>query len=224
MEYNKFHHVLLEAEDMGAIYLGRDPSERGNIVRYNFFHHIDNSERRHAVYCDDGASGMLVEGNVFYKAGSSPVLLHGGLDNMVINNVFVENKNVLFIANYVWRNSNYYFGKKGIFTFRLNYVGYNKPPYSTKYPLLVGYFEREPGIMNGNLMKNNVVWGYDKLLKKRGDKYDNWGKMENNFIADKDPGFVDADNMDFSLKDSSHVYSKIPGYKKIPIKEIGLKK
>ncbi len=78
--------------------------------------------------------------------------------------------------------------------------------------------------MNGNLMKNNVVWGYDKLLKKRGDKYDNWGKMENNFIADKDPGFVDADNMYFTLKDDSEDFSKIPNFKKIPFNDIGLLK
>lgn len=223
MEYNNIHHVLLEAQDMGAIYYGRDPSERGNIVRYNFFHHIDNSEFRMAVYLDDGASGMLIEGNVFYKAGSNTICINGGLDNKIINNIFVDNTRVLIIGGSVWADREYYFGEKGVFVHRLNYVGYNKPPYSTKYPLLANYFDREPEVCKGNLMKNNVIWGYNELIKKHSSKEDGWGTMEDNFITDEDPGFVDAKDMDFTLKDDSEVFSKIPDFKKIPFKKIGVR-
>ena len=34
-EYNEIHHVCQEVHDQGALYYGRDPSERGHVVRYN---------------------------------------------------------------------------------------------------------------------------------------------------------------------------------------------
>jgi len=224
MEYNHIHHVLLEAEDMGAIYYGRDPSERGNKIRYNFFHHIDNSVRRSGIYCDDGSCGMLIEGNVFYKTGLRTIIFGGGLDHKIINNIFVDNTKILFVGSYIWSNLDYYLDEdKGIFKHRLNHVGYNKPPYSTKYPKLANYFDREPEICKDNLMKNNVVWGYKEYIMKLGKHLDNWGTEENNFIAEEDPGFVDAENMDFNLKESSIVFKEIPEFKKIPFDKIGLK-
>ena len=36
IEYNKIHHVLQSVSDSGAIYMGRDMSEVGNIIRHNF--------------------------------------------------------------------------------------------------------------------------------------------------------------------------------------------
>ncbi len=39
-EYNEIHHVCQEVHDQGALYYGRDPSERGHVVHYNFFHHL----------------------------------------------------------------------------------------------------------------------------------------------------------------------------------------
>ena len=224
IEYNNIHHVVLEAQDMGAFYMGRDPSARGIIIRNNFFHHINNSEARLAIYGDDGSSGMLIEGNVFYKAGLHCIQLGGGFDDTIINNIFVDNTVVVFAFGAIWRGREFYLGEKGIFVHRLNTVNYNKPPYSTKYPLLAGYLDMEPEVFKNNLMKNNVIWGYKELIRKGGYNEDEWGAMENNLITNEDPGFVDAENMDFSLKDNSQVFSKIPGFKMIPFKEIGLRK
>jgi hypothetical protein len=60
----------METDDCGSFYMGRNPSERGSMLRYNFWHHI-GSTRAHgscAVYFDDGAGGQTVFGNVFYRA------------------------------------------------------------------------------------------------------------------------------------------------------------
>ena len=35
IEYNEINNTCLASEDMGAIYMGRDPAEAGNIIRYN---------------------------------------------------------------------------------------------------------------------------------------------------------------------------------------------
>jgi hypothetical protein len=39
IEYNEIHHVLLETDDAGAMYIGRDWTERGHVIRYNYLHH-----------------------------------------------------------------------------------------------------------------------------------------------------------------------------------------
>ena len=51
IEFNEIHHVALETHDVGAFYVGRDYSERGNIVRYNYFHHLGREGVRAQGLC-----------------------------------------------------------------------------------------------------------------------------------------------------------------------------
>jgi hypothetical protein len=44
-EYNNVHDVTTNSDDTSPWYIGRDPSNRGNIVRYNYFHHTGNPKR-----------------------------------------------------------------------------------------------------------------------------------------------------------------------------------
>ena len=37
--------LALETHNVGAFYLGRDYTERGNVVRYNYFHHLGRRGR-----------------------------------------------------------------------------------------------------------------------------------------------------------------------------------
>ena len=45
---------------------------------------------------------------------------------------------------------------------------------------------------------------------------------ENNIVTKSDPGFADYKNKDFTLKDDSEVYKKIPDFPKLDFKNIGL--
>ena len=45
--------------------------------------------------------------------------------------------------------------------------------------------------------------------------------IEDNYVTKEDPGFVDAANMSFQLRDDSIVYKQIPGFQKIPFADIG---
>jgi hypothetical protein len=45
----------------------------------------------------------------------------------------------------------------------------------------------------------------------------------NCFQTFRDPGFADAVNKDFTLKESSVVYKALPGFLPVPFGEIGLK-
>ena len=70
VEYNIIRNVVTDAEDAGALYKGRDPSCRGNLIRYNFFRDIGNPKGHTcAVYFDDGDGGDSVIGNIFLRCG-----------------------------------------------------------------------------------------------------------------------------------------------------------
>ena len=97
-EYNVVSNVVNCSDDAGALYKGKDPSMRGNVIRWNLWSDI-GSARGHgtaAIYFDDGDGGELVEGNVFVRAGYpgraafGSIFSHGGHSNVVRNCVFVH--------------------------------------------------------------------------------------------------------------------------------------
>ena len=102
-EYNVVHDVCNASDDAGALYKGRNPSCRGNVIRYNLWRDI-GSPMGHgtaAVYFDDGDGGDTVFGNIFLRCGYpgqgsfGTVFNHGGHDNTAENNIFVECKRAL---------------------------------------------------------------------------------------------------------------------------------
>ena len=100
IEYNRIHHVLQEVSDSGAIYMGRDMSEVGNIIRYNFIYSIHNPVRTGlgvcAVYFDDWSVYNMVYANCFYDIVSDgkfffSTIYHtcGGLTS-IGNNILID--------------------------------------------------------------------------------------------------------------------------------------
>lgn len=219
IELNIIHHAVIDGDDMGAIYYGRDPSERGNKVRNNFFHHIGNEHGMiMAVYHDDGACGMEVTGNVFYKAGSRTVMIGGGQDNVYRNNIFIDCPLAFHLDNRQqgWAKGN--LEKGGIFEQRLNAVNFKQAPYSTAYPQLLNYFENSPALPQRNFIEYNVFVNI-KMIHNGSPE---WSYIGKNYIACSDPGFVDAGKMNFELKPSSEVFKLLPDFKAIPFSKIGL--
>ena len=108
IEFNEIHHVCMEGSDNGGFYMGRDWTQRGNVIQYNKFHDIygfgvvkreaDGQtvyqyERPHqawGIYLDDCSSGTKIHGNIFYRVPLCGVMIGGGRDNAVYNNVFVD--------------------------------------------------------------------------------------------------------------------------------------
>jgi hypothetical protein len=103
------HDVCNASDDAGALYKGRNPSARGNIVRYNLWRDI-GSPMGHgtaAVYFDDGDGGDTVFGNIFVRCGYpgkgsfGTVFNHGGHDNIAENNIFVKLDRHLISSNLI---------------------------------------------------------------------------------------------------------------------------
>jgi len=219
IEYNVISEACNFMDDQGAIYIGRDPSEFGNIIRYNFFKNIGNFGMTMAVYYDDGACGTQLYGNVFYKAGSRTIMVGGGSYNPIFNNIFINSELALHLDNRLdgWAKNSLYPG--GIFEIRMNKVNYNIAPYSLAYPELVTYFKDSPQIPKHNDIKNNLFVNIKEL--HNGQK--EWGPIhDENVTTNEDPGFVDASDLDFTLRDNSAIFKKLPEFKPIPFNEIGL--
>ena len=206
LEYNYIHDVCNEVEDQGAFYFGRDPSERGTIIRYNYFENIPDHFSTCAIYEDDGACGLTVTGNIFYKAGKRNVLIGGGSDNNYTNNIFIENKIGFHIDNRLQNWAKGLLTPDDLFRKRLEAVNYLQSPYIFQYPQLKNYFD-SAAVPHGNLVENNVFVQVEKIIN--GDK--EWLNFKsNNWETDGDPGFTDWKNRNFSLKKHSLVFKEIP--------------
>jgi hypothetical protein len=236
-EYNNIHHVAMDCNDGSAWYLGRDPSDRGNIIRYNFFHHIGRTDRKWimGVYFDDASCDALVFGNVFYQVGTyGAVYSNAGQDLVIKNNIFIDCSGPAFHMNSMWFYENsereYFFAEKGIYRKRLTkLLDIKKPPYSKKYPNLVNWLDPvndgkdyEGMYPKRNIFSKNLIYKFSEVYRPSGLNIE--CELKDNYVTNKDPGFINEKKMNFALSNNSPIYRLIPGFEKIPFDEIGLYK
>ncbi len=221
IEFNELYELCRETGDVGAFYLGRDWTERGNVVRYNFFHHLGGlGLGSMAVYLDDCASGVTVFGNVFYRVQRA-AFIGGGRDNRVENNVFVECHPAVQIdgrgldPSPVWHNMVYQTMKQ-----RLEEMNWRQPPYAERYPRLADlekYYERDEGVPpEGNVVARNICVG--EWLSIHWHAQPQMVEVRANLV-DQDPRFVDAEAMNFQLREDSPAWEL--GFERIPLGQIG---
>lgn len=218
LEYNEIYNVAMDTDDVGAIYSGRDWTFRGNIIRYNYLHNIDNNIGNinvSGVYLDDCMSSAEIYGNVFYKV-KYPILVGGGRDNIIENNLIIDCKNSIN------------FDERGL-TWDLDklYLNLKKVPYESKlwlnkYPELKDLLkDGNPGIPNNNVIKNNLLYQTKKpsicasVIKN--------GNVTNNFCYAVNPGFINLANGDFRLDKDSVIFKQMKDFKNIPFENIGRK-
>ena len=235
-EFNEIHHIALNTNDASAWYMGRDPSDQGQIIRNNFFHHIGRPDREltMGIYFDDSACGALVEGNVFYKVASyGTIYSNAGSDLIIKNNIFIEGYGPAIQLKSRWWDRlvtrwDSWLGEGSLFRQRLlEEVDIKNPPYTIQYPDLANWLDlSEDGYSyegmypRRNSMKNNVIVKYRETSRLVGINANI--SFANNLAVNEDPGFVDAANMDFRLKKNSEVFKKIPDFENIPFENIGL--
>ena len=102
IEYNHCRHMNLETQDSGATYsLGRDWTNRGHIVRYNYVHDTLGYGRHggdtwhspfftFGIYLDDWSSGQQVYGNIVARSFLAGIDVHSGRDNAIENNIIYD--------------------------------------------------------------------------------------------------------------------------------------
>ncbi|MFC1508678.1 right-handed parallel beta-helix repeat-containing protein [Candidatus Omnitrophota bacterium] len=186
IEYNELHSLAKETGDVGAIYLcARDFTMRGNIIRYNYIHHLFGPGLHGvmAIYLDDFTSGTEVYGNICYKA-SRAVLLGGGRNNTIENNIFIECDPSVHVDARGLGWARYYFEKNNRFLDLMEAVNYTEPPYSERYPELLTLQKDDPAVPKYNKIVRNISTGGRWLDLYDGMDYEIVA-VKNNVVADK---------------------------------------
>ena len=229
-EFNEVHRVCTETDDCGALYKGRNPSCRGNQIRFNYWHDIGSpmGHGNAAVYFDDGDGGDTVFGNVFVRCGEpgrgsfGTVFSHGGHDNRAENNIFIDCKRALGSAP--WDDTRWRDALKGgqdcFFVEKLQQeVDITRPPYTVRYPELVGYLDPPAGVPRVNHARLN-------LLVRCGEASGGNWRLEPgaNWSTEDDPGFVNATKADYRLRRNAPVFKRLPGFQPIPFEKMGLQR
>ncbi len=222
IEFNEVHSVVYEADDQSGIDMFGNPAYRGNVIRYNFWHHIGSGHNvagQAGIRLDDYISAVLVYGNVFYRCAGGHfggVQIHGGKDNIVDNNLFVDCESAISFSP--WGKPRWLKGLKRDWTQKnitRGGVDITKPPHSVRYPDLARMTENPD---------RNFIWRNLAVNCKRFTLRDSGtNELMDNCVFNGDAGFVDLAKRDLTLPPDSPVYDRL-GFRPIPFDEIGLYK
>ena len=171
VEGNEIDRVCTQTGDAGAVYMGRNLTMRGTVIRGNHFHDIgptitakDGFVDVMAVYLDDCFCGTTIVSNVFERAGRA-MMIGGGRDNVVANNLFLDCNPAMHVdARGIGWASFWFDGRDPFLMDGLKEVPYDRPPYATRYPHLAGILQDEPARAKYNRLLNNVVIGKGKPI------------------------------------------------------------
>ncbi|MBC7286533.1 MAG: right-handed parallel beta-helix repeat-containing protein [Armatimonadetes bacterium] len=220
LEFNEIYRVCMETDDQGGLDIWGNPTYRGNVFRYNFWHDIGDLEYippcgRAGIRLDDAISGVLIYGNVFLRCGQAnfgAIQIHGGKENVVENNIFVECQYAVSFSRWGADRWKQFLASDWVKRQTQQEVDITKPPYSTKYPDLARLAENA----DVNMVWRNIVYRCGGFLTRDGGIQE----LMDNFLTAEDPGFVDADHNDFSLKPDAPVLKAV-GFRPIPFRDIG---
>jgi tetratricopeptide (TPR) repeat protein len=220
IEFNEIHEMVRESDDQGGLDMFANPAYRGVVIRYNFWHDIGTPYPtpcgQAGVRLDDAISGVLIYGNVFYRCSNGlfgAVQLHGGKEDVICNNIFADCKYGISFSGWGEARWKQFLDSDWVKQKLHQEVDISQPPYSTRYPALAHLYENE-GV---HQVWRNVAYNCGEFLTRDRGIQD----LMDNTVTLKDPGFVNAAGLDFSLKADSPL-RQMPGFRPIPFQEIGL--
>ncbi len=219
VEYNEIYRAVQQANDAGMIYTtGAHPEEwtmRGHVIRHNFLHHSKGFRGLgcQGVYLDDMFSSAAIVGNIFWEIPRA-ILIGGGRDNVVANNIFVGCRKAVHIDA---RATGWAGSTVPELIRLLDAVPYREEPWASKYPELVNILQDEPALPKGNVIERNIFSNAD--WDEIEDKARPVVKVGENLVAE-DPGFVNPGVPNSGLTDESPAWKM--GFQRIPTERIGL--
>ena len=97
-----------------------------------------------------------------YDTGEYGIILGGGRDNIVENNIFVDCPLAISVDN------RGFYGSNDTLFARLKAVSHDRPPYSTRYPALARILDGNPELPVGNIIARNISIRSDFLSLSGG--------------------------------------------------------
>jgi len=226
VEYNEIHNVVEDSGDAGAFYVGRDWTQRGVVLRYNYWHQILGSTGYGGmtIYLDDQHCGYTIYGNLFERCMQA-VFIGGGDDNVVTNNVFLDCRKAAHLDNrgMGWQKKATD-DPKGTLRSRLRSMPYTNDLWRGRYPTLPGILEDDPGVPKRNVFVGNISAGgkwYDISPSIR-----RYQTVTNNLVFDGDKDWVrlikDAAGHPVRLEFKDPAAVRAIGFQPLPLEKMGL--
>lgn len=220
IEFNEVYRVCMESDDGGAIYTGRNWAAQGNAIRYNFVHDLGagRSEGNQAIYLDDCAAGTTVYGNVI-RAARRGILIGGGRDNTIENNVIVDCPISVHIDSRGIAHAKTHDETWNTLTGDLRRLPITDEPWKSRYPHLGTYLTDHAGYPKDNVVARNLIVRAGRMnLSKEAQEL---STFIDNLTTNDEPAFVAPGHMNFMLRPEATALEKIPGFKPIPFDKIG---
>ena len=226
VELNEIHNAVYESGDAGAYYVGRDWTQRGNILRHNYWHQIVGATGHGGmtIYLDDQHCGHTIHGNIFERC-SRAVFIGGGDDNVVTSNVFLDCWKAAHLDNrgMGWQKKFTKDTKSSIHT-QLHKMPYKNKLWSKRYPNLPNVLQDDPGVPKRNIFRSNISAGGSWDDIHQGTRH--LQTVEKNVVFDKDKDWIklnkDATGKPISLTFKDPAMVKAAGYEPIPVAKIGV--
>lgn len=156
---NRIGWAVCEMSDAGAIYMGRDWTQRGIRIERNFIHDLGDPHAKplvSGVYLDDQFSGATVTANVFLRMAHG-VFIGGGRDNRVERNVFAQMRNSAVYVDargMTWQQS--LAGPGGALRQGLGQFPVQQGIWRRRYPEVAGILSDRPGQPVNNRADHNA--------------------------------------------------------------------
>ena len=182
VEYCNIHHVCLDIEDNGAIYHGRNFSQRGSVLRWNYVHDIDVPFNVRAFYHDDGSGAVEVYGNVFQRISSPPVQIGGGSYIYYHDNIFLDIPCAAIKVDGRLKT----WGADRLPICRDSVAAVDGPAFRTHYPEFASYYEGDSAEPQHNRLINNTFCNVAHVFEKVV-----WSDHYNNDIIEGRANFFD---------------------------------
>ena len=165
---NEIYDVLKESDDSGAIYSQMVKTYRGNEIKNNYIHDISATasanKGNYCVYLDNMIDGTVISSNVFEDIDGDAVMINGGRDNSVTDNICINvSKSVVRItAIGVAPGYGYEVNEEFLRDTNLASGVHLSSPYS-KYNHLADILNDDPLKPKYNIIKDNVCYNTNDI-------------------------------------------------------------
>ena len=224
---NVVEHNLVEdigkglLNDMGGIYtLGLQP---GGVIRNNVVRGIRSwSYGGHAIYCDEGSQGVLIENNLCYDA-PDVFYIHYARELTVRNNIFALSSHCVMrgcmmephVSGYL--HGNIFYCTQG--RFRMPWEQWLNPESYAFAAKLKQY--APPRRQRDHLIADwNLFWNPNGTEEEAVRQFREGRVNEHSLWAD--PKFVDPENGDFGLRPDSPAFAL--GFEPLDVSQVGPRK
>lgn len=220
IEFNEIFNVLLESDDQGGADMWGDPTYRGVVFRYNYWHHIgswrEGTEQpgcgQAGIRLDDAISGVHIYGNIFYHSSAGNfggIQIHGGKDNLIENCIFANCR--IGISCTPWAKEHWLNFVKNV----LDTTTIDKDLYLNRYPDLQNLLEDN----NKNIAKKNIFWNCGQIVVRKPSNF----VYESNFETNNHNLFPEIGIGNISIN-TDLLKNQNFDFEPIPFEKIGLYK